>query len=191
MRLYQSRIFLQLTIDSLSSISFALVSAVPGRMLVHRWHIGCFCAREIYQFGCDCARCAARSTKLGRNTVLPPEHATDLRRSMPKWRSRIEISLKREDLTHMGANSKQGWYLFLFIIGFTFLVAGLAYLGPLFTLAGLACLIGSLVGFYRIKPLEHATGPSFSGASRRVRPNPPESARFTLNRFSEYQRESQ
>ncbi len=55
----------------------------------------------------------------------------------------------------MGANRKQGWCLFTFIVGFTFLIAGVAYLGPLFTLAGLACLIGSAVGFYRIKPLEH------------------------------------
>ena len=59
----------------------------------------------------------------------------------------------------MGANSKQGWYLLLFIVGFTFFPAGLAYLGPLFSLVGLACLIGSLVGFYRIKPLEHAVTP--------------------------------
>lgn len=56
----------------------------------------------------------------------------------------------------MGANSRQGWYLLVFIVGFTFLVAGLDYLGPLFSLVGLACLIGSLVGFYRVKPLEHA-----------------------------------
>lgn len=55
----------------------------------------------------------------------------------------------------MGANSKQGWYLFLFLIGFTFIPAGIAYLGFLFTLVGLACLIASLVGFYQIKPLEH------------------------------------
>jgi hypothetical protein len=59
----------------------------------------------------------------------------------------------------MGANSKQGWYLLLFIVGFTFLPAGLAYLGPLFSLVGLVCLIASLVGFYRIKPLEHAVTP--------------------------------
>lgn len=59
----------------------------------------------------------------------------------------------------MGANSKQGWYLLGFIVGFTFLVAGLAYLGHLFSLVGLACLIGSLVGFYRIKPLEQAATP--------------------------------
>lgn len=56
----------------------------------------------------------------------------------------------------MGANSKQGWYLFVFLIGFTFLPAGLVYLGPIFSLAGLACLIASAIGFYRIKPLEHA-----------------------------------
>ncbi len=62
----------------------------------------------------------------------------------------------------MGANSKQGWYLLVFIIGFTFLPAGLAYLGPIFSLAGLACLIASLVGFYRIKPLEHAAVPALS-----------------------------
>ncbi len=54
----------------------------------------------------------------------------------------------------MGANSKQGWFLFLFLIGFTFLVAGLAYLGFVFTLVGLVALIASLVGFHQIKPLE-------------------------------------
>ena len=59
----------------------------------------------------------------------------------------------------MGANSKQGWCLLVFLIGFTLLVAGLAYLGPLPALLGLAGLIASLVGFYRIKPLEFATTP--------------------------------
>lgn len=54
----------------------------------------------------------------------------------------------------MGANSKQGWYLLLFLIGFTFLPAGLAYLGYFFALVGLACLIVSLIGFYQIRPLE-------------------------------------
>jgi hypothetical protein len=70
----------------------------------------------------------------------------------------------------MGANSKQGWYLLVLIIGFIFLVSGLAYLGALFTLAGLVCLVASLVGFHQIKPLEHATAPGLSvvppGASR-------------------------
>jgi hypothetical protein len=59
----------------------------------------------------------------------------------------------------MGANSKQGWCLLVFLVGFTFFVAGLAYLGPLFALFGLACLVASMVGFYRIKPLEFATTP--------------------------------
>ena len=58
----------------------------------------------------------------------------------------------------MGANSKQGWCLLFFLVGFTFLPAGLAYLGPVFTLIGLAILIGSVIGFYRIKPLEHLSG---------------------------------
>jgi len=56
----------------------------------------------------------------------------------------------------MGANRKQGWNLLLFLLGFTFVPAGLAYLGVIFTLAGLGCLIASVVGFMQIKPLEHA-----------------------------------
>jgi hypothetical protein len=55
----------------------------------------------------------------------------------------------------MGANSQQGWALFLFIVGFTFLPAGLVALGPLFALAGLAALVVSAIWFIRIKPLEH------------------------------------
>lgn len=54
----------------------------------------------------------------------------------------------------MGANRTQGWCLFVFLVGFTFLPAGLAYLGPFFTLVGLACLIGSLIGFYRLRVAE-------------------------------------
>ncbi len=56
----------------------------------------------------------------------------------------------------MGANTKQGWYLLLFLVGFTFLPAGLFALGPVFTIVGLVCLAASAVGFMRIKPLEHA-----------------------------------
>ena len=63
----------------------------------------------------------------------------------------------------MGANSQQGWCLFGLFIGFTVLVGGLAALsegasGMLATLAsvaGIALLVISCVGFYRIKPLEH------------------------------------
>ncbi|MBF6569455.1 MAG: hypothetical protein IVW54_11350 [Candidatus Binataceae bacterium] len=58
----------------------------------------------------------------------------------------------------MGANSKQGWFLFLFLLGFCFLPAGLVFLGPIFSLGGLVCLIASAVGFYQIKPLEHGAG---------------------------------
>jgi len=56
----------------------------------------------------------------------------------------------------MGANSQQGWALFLFLLGFTFLPAGLFALGPIFAIAGLACFIASAAVFIKIKPLEHA-----------------------------------
>ncbi|MGH7781060.1 MAG: hypothetical protein ACREQR_14675 [Candidatus Binataceae bacterium] len=56
----------------------------------------------------------------------------------------------------MGANSKQGWCVFLFLVGFTFLPAGLAYLGVVFTLIGLVALIASIIGFIQIRPLEFA-----------------------------------
>jgi membrane-bound ClpP family serine protease len=62
----------------------------------------------------------------------------------------------------MGANSQQGWALLLFLLGFTFLPAGMFALGPIFTMFGLACLIVSAVWFMRIKPLEHAE-PQLSG----------------------------
>jgi hypothetical protein len=68
----------------------------------------------------------------------------------------------------MGANSKQGWCLFAFLIGFTFLVGGLAYLGFIFSIGGLALLIGSLVGFHAIRPLEH----SGAGTSAAMEPPP-------------------
>ena len=55
----------------------------------------------------------------------------------------------------MGANSQQGWSLLLFLIGFTFLPAGLFALGPIFTIAGLIALIVSAAWFIKIKPLEH------------------------------------
>jgi membrane-bound ClpP family serine protease len=55
----------------------------------------------------------------------------------------------------MGANRQQGWSLLLFLVGFTFLVAGLFALGPIFWIGGTVCLIASLMWCYRIKPLEH------------------------------------
>ena len=60
----------------------------------------------------------------------------------------------------MGANRRQGWALFVFVMGFTFLPAGLLSLGPLFTLLGLLCLIASTVMFIAVKPLEHGHGHS-------------------------------
>jgi hypothetical protein len=60
----------------------------------------------------------------------------------------------------VAANRQQGSYLVFFLAGFTALVAGLAAwssstgLGIVLTLAGLACLVYSLAGFYRIKRLE-------------------------------------
>ncbi len=56
----------------------------------------------------------------------------------------------------MGANSQQGWALLLFLIGFTFLPAGLFGLGFIFVVGGLVCLIASAAWFIKIKPLEHA-----------------------------------
>jgi membrane-bound ClpP family serine protease len=55
----------------------------------------------------------------------------------------------------MGANRQQGWSLLLFLVGFTFFVAGLFALGAIFSIAGLVCLIASAIWLYRIKPLEH------------------------------------
>jgi membrane-bound ClpP family serine protease len=65
----------------------------------------------------------------------------------------------------MGANSQQGWALFVFVIGFTFLVAGLAYIGMIFALIGLICLIASAIWFIRIKPLEYAEDEKGSGSA--------------------------
>jgi Flp pilus assembly protein TadB len=55
----------------------------------------------------------------------------------------------------MGANKQQGWALLLFLVGFTFFVAGLYALGPVSWIIALALIIASLIWCYRIKPLEH------------------------------------
>ncbi len=63
----------------------------------------------------------------------------------------------------MAAHSKQGWFLFSLLIGFTLLVGGLAalsegaprMLATLGFLAGIALIAISCAGFYKIKPLEH------------------------------------
>jgi hypothetical protein len=60
----------------------------------------------------------------------------------------------------MAANRQQGGYLAAFIVAFVALPAGAIALssnpiiGVILGLGGLALMILSLVGFYRIKPLE-------------------------------------
>jgi membrane-bound ClpP family serine protease len=73
-----------------------------------------------------------------------------------------------EALAEMGANRQQGWSLLLFLVGFTFLVAGLFALGPVVSIGGVACLIASVMWCYRIKPLEHqgTEGLSYQGAEK-------------------------
>ena len=51
----------------------------------------------------------------------------------------------------MGSNSQQGWYLFLFIVGFTLGPAGLFALGWPAALIGFALLAASFAGFRAIK----------------------------------------
>jgi hypothetical protein len=51
----------------------------------------------------------------------------------------------------MGATSSQGWYLFIFIVGFTLGPAGLAGLGWPVALVGFAMMVGSLIGFTTLK----------------------------------------
>ncbi len=51
----------------------------------------------------------------------------------------------------MGATSKQGWYLFVFIVGFTLTPGGLVALGWPVALIGLALMVAALAGFYSIK----------------------------------------
>lgn len=51
----------------------------------------------------------------------------------------------------MGATSQQGWYLFVFLVGFTLGPAGLAFLGWLVALVGFALMAVALAGFASIK----------------------------------------
>ncbi len=66
----------------------------------------------------------------------------------------------------MGSNSKQGWYLFMFIVGFTLAPAGLVALGWVVTAAGSALLVASLLGFRSIK--EDASGGRAGVEAKRV-----------------------
>ena len=75
----------------------------------------------------------------------------------------------------VAANRQQGGYLAVFIVAFTALPAGLIawsshpIIGVILTLAGLALMIHSLVGFYRIT-LGLPLGDSRSGNGLRNRP---------------------
>jgi len=54
----------------------------------------------------------------------------------------------------MGANAKQGTFLGTTLVGFTSMVAGLysgGGLGIVFAIAGVALLVVSVAGFYKIK----------------------------------------
>lgn len=82
----------------------------------------------------------------------------------------------------MGANSKQGWSLFGLLLGFTLLVGGLAalsegasrMLATLGSVVGIALIVISCVGFYRIKPLEEGTeGNRASAQARDVKAKSP------------------
>jgi len=70
----------------------------------------------------------------------------------------------------MGATSKQGWYLFVFIVGFTLGPAGLAGLGWPIALIGFGLMAAALAGFRSIRepvllgPLARRTGHAGSPA---------------------------
>jgi hypothetical protein len=66
----------------------------------------------------------------------------------------------------MGSMSTQGWYLFIFIVGFTLGPAGLFALGWPIALIGFALLAGALVGFRNIK--ESTTQDSLGVENKRV-----------------------
>ena len=67
----------------------------------------------------------------------------------------------------MGSTSAQGWYLFIFIVGFTLGPAGLFALGWPIALIGFALVAVSLVGFRSIK--EPATQESLGVENKRAR----------------------
>ena len=68
----------------------------------------------------------------------------------------------------MGSTSTQGWYLFIFIVGFTLGPAGLFALGWPVALIGFGLVAAGLVGFRSIK--EPATEESAGVEHRRAGP---------------------
>jgi hypothetical protein len=69
----------------------------------------------------------------------------------------------------MGATSAQGWYLFVFIVGFTLGPAGLLALGWPVALIGFALMAIALAGFRSIKT-SAAGGPESREPARVVPP---------------------
>jgi hypothetical protein len=69
----------------------------------------------------------------------------------------------------MGATSSQGWYLFVFIVGFTLGPAGLAGLGWLVALVGFALMAVALAGFRSIKE-STLSGPASAQPERETPP---------------------
>jgi hypothetical protein len=63
----------------------------------------------------------------------------------------------------MGATSMQGWYLFVFMVGFTLGPAGLLALGWPIALVGFGLMAAALAGFYSIK---EPVGPDSATARR-------------------------
>jgi hypothetical protein len=55
----------------------------------------------------------------------------------------------------MGSTAAQGWYLFLFLVGFTLGPAGLVALGWPVAIIGFVMIAASLAGFHAIKEPSH------------------------------------
>ena len=66
----------------------------------------------------------------------------------------------------MGSTSAQGWYLFMFIVGFTLGPAGLFALGWPVALVGFGLVVAALIGFRNIK--EPAAEDSLGVESKRA-----------------------
>jgi hypothetical protein len=65
----------------------------------------------------------------------------------------------------MGSTAAQGWYLFLFLVGFTLGPAGLVALGWPVAIIGFVMIAASLVGFHAIKgpPTSDTEGTAHAG----------------------------
>jgi hypothetical protein len=77
----------------------------------------------------------------------------------------------------MGATSKQGWYLFIFMVGFTLGPAGLLALGWPIALIGFGLMAAALAGFYSIR--EPVTSGPATARGRAAAPPEPRAASRT------------